>query len=87
MLAWSALGRGVLTGKYRYGIPSDSRAASDHLSGFVDPYLDPDARLVVEAVCRAAEGLQLSPVEVALAWVRDRPGVASALIGPGQRHN
>ncbi|WP_167002823.1 aldo/keto reductase [Mumia sp. ZJ430] len=82
VLAWSALGRGVLTGKYRYGIPADSRAASDHLSGFVEPYLDPDSRQVVEAVCRAAEGLQLSPIEVALAWVRDRPGVASALIGP-----
>lgn len=82
VLAWSALGRGVLTGKYRYGIPANSRAASDHLTGFVDPYLDEDARLVVEAVCRAAEGLQLTPLEVALAWVRDRPSVASALIGP-----
>ncbi|KAA1419913.1 aldo/keto reductase [Mumia zhuanghuii] len=82
VLAWSALGRGVLTGKYRYGIPSDSRAASDHLAGFVDPYLDESARQVVEAVCRAADGLQLTPLEVALAWVRDRRGVASALIGP-----
>ncbi|MGH1563098.1 aldo/keto reductase [Mumia sp. DW29H23] len=82
LLAWSSLGRGVLTGKYRYGIPSDSRAASDHLAGFVEPYLDAPSRQVVEAVCRAAEGLQLTPLEVALAWVRDRPGVASALIGP-----
>ncbi|WP_370614008.1 aldo/keto reductase [Mumia qirimensis] len=82
VLAWSALGRGVLTGKYRYGMPADSRAASDHLAGFVEPYLDEPARQVVEAVCRAADGLQLTPLEVALAWVRDRPGVASALIGP-----
>ncbi|MBW9205112.1 aldo/keto reductase [Mumia sp. zg.B17] len=82
LLAWSPLGRGVLTGKYRFGIPADSRAASDHLSGFVEPYLDAGCRQVVEAVCRAAEGLQLAPLEVALAWVRDRPAVASALVGP-----
>jgi aryl-alcohol dehydrogenase-like predicted oxidoreductase len=29
----------------------------------------------------AADGLGCSPVEVALAWVRDSPGVASALVG------
>ena len=32
-------------------------------------------------MARAADGLQWSPLEVALAWVRDRPGVASALVG------
>ena len=31
-LAWSPLGRGVLTGKYRGGMPSDSRGASPHFS-------------------------------------------------------
>ncbi|MCD6639124.1 MAG: aldo/keto reductase, partial [Nocardioides sp.] len=30
VLPWSPLGRGVLTGKYRHGIPGDSRAATDH---------------------------------------------------------
>ena len=33
VLAWSPLGRGVLTGKYRRTIPADSRAASPHLAG------------------------------------------------------
>ena len=28
VLPWSPLGRGVLTGKYRTGVPADSRAAS-----------------------------------------------------------
>ncbi|KHL11172.1 aryl-alcohol dehydrogenase-like predicted oxidoreductase [Mumia flava] len=83
VIAWSALGRGVLTGKYRHGVvPSDSRAASDHLAGFVEPYLQGSAPSVVEGVCRAADGLGLSPAEVALAWIRDRPAVASALVGP-----
>ena len=33
LLPWSPLGRGVLTGKYRNGIPSGSRAASERLPG------------------------------------------------------
>jgi len=80
-LAWSPLGRGVLTGKYRGGVPSDSRGASPHFANFVEPYLSERARQVVEAVCVAADGLGYSPLEVALSWVRDAPGVTSALIG------
>ncbi|MGH3365781.1 MAG: aldo/keto reductase [Nocardioidaceae bacterium] len=81
VLAWSPLGRGVLSGKYRTGTPADSRAASAHLAAFVEPYLADDCGQVVEAVCKAAEGLGLSPVEVALAWVRDRPGVTAPILG------
>lgn len=80
-LAWSPLGRGVLTGKYRNGMPSDSRGASPHFSGFVNPYLDTRSRSIVDAVCVAAEGLGYSPLEVALSWVRDAAGVTSAIIG------
>ena len=81
VLAWSALGRGVLTGKYRHSVPADSRAASPHLRGFVDPYLTQSARSIVEAVHAAAEGLGRTAAEVALAWTRDAPEVSSALIG------
>lgn len=82
MLAWSSLGRGALTGKYRSGIPSDSRAASDHFAWFLEPYMQPRSRAVVDAVAKAAEGLGLTPSQVALLWVRDAPNVASALVGP-----
>ncbi|MFD9947955.1 aldo/keto reductase [Nonomuraea sp. NPDC059023] len=81
VLAWSPLGRGVLTGKYRTGIPSDSRAATPHFSDFVRPYLDERSRSVVESVMTAADGLGVSPLAVALSWVRDQPGVASAIVG------
>ena len=81
LLPWSPLGRGVLTGKYRGGAPADSRAASEHFAGFVAPYLDDEARSVVDAVVTAADGLGVSPVAVALAWVRDRPGVVAPVVG------
>jgi len=80
-LAWAPLARGVLTGKYRKGVPSDSRAAAPHFAKHIEPYLDSRSSRVVEAVVVAAEGLGYSPLEVALAWVRDAPGVTTALIG------
>ncbi|PFG33324.1 aldo/keto reductase [Sanguibacter antarcticus] len=81
LVAWSALGRGVLTGKYRRSLPADSRGASRHLAGFVEPYLDDRASSIVDAVCTAAHGLGRAPLEVALAWVLERPYVACALVG------
>ena len=78
---WSPLGRGVLTGKYRSGTPSDSRGASAHYSGFVEPYLAERPTRIVEAVARAADGLGWSCLEVALAWVRDRDGVTAPIVG------
>jgi aryl-alcohol dehydrogenase-like predicted oxidoreductase len=81
ILPWSPLGRGVLTGKYRRGTPADSRGASPHFSSFVGGYLNERSARVVEAVARAAEGLDWSPMEVALTWVRDRPGVTAPIVG------
>lgn len=80
-LAWAPLARGVLTGKYRKGVPSDSRGAAPHFAKHIEPYLDARSMKIVEAVAVAAEGLGFSPLEVALSWVRDAPGVTSALIG------
>jgi aryl-alcohol dehydrogenase-like predicted oxidoreductase len=79
VLPYSPLGKGVLTGKYRTGIPSDSRGASDHNQ--VEPYLDERGRSIVEAVIKASDGLGWTPLEVALVWVRDRPGVTAPIIG------
>jgi aryl-alcohol dehydrogenase-like predicted oxidoreductase len=75
---WSPLGGGVLTGKYRDGIPSDSRAA---IGTRPDLVAADEAGGIVEAVATAAEGLATSPVAVALAWLRDRPGVTAPILG------
>ena len=80
-IAWSPLGRGALTGKYRNGIPADSRAATPHFAPFIEPYLNERSRRIVDAVSVAAQGLGYAPLEVALAWVRDFPGVTSAVVG------
>lgn len=79
VLPWSPLGGGVLTGKYRGGVPTDSRASG---AGRLLPIHQPHAAAgIVEAVATAADGLATSPIAVALAWVRDRPGVTAPILG------
>jgi aryl-alcohol dehydrogenase-like predicted oxidoreductase len=81
IIAWAPLGRGVLTGKYRAGIPGDSRGADSRWEGYVKSYLGSDRAHVVEAVAKAADGLEVTMSHVALAWLLRQKIVASALIG------
>ena len=81
LMPWSPLGRGVLTGKYRHGIPADSRAASREFSGLAGLNLTEESGQIVDAVAIAARGMNVSPAEIALAWVRDRPGVVAPIVG------
>jgi aryl-alcohol dehydrogenase-like predicted oxidoreductase len=81
VLAWSPLGRGLLTGKYRHATPSESRGASTSWQGFIDGLRSATSDRIVEAVITAAQGLGTTPLAVALAWVRDRPGVTAPIVG------
>jgi aryl-alcohol dehydrogenase-like predicted oxidoreductase len=81
VLAWSPLGRSVLTGKYRAGIPAGSRAASAQRGEFVQPYLGERSVRVVDAVVATADELGVTPTALSLAWVRDRPGVTAPILG------
>ncbi|MHA3703417.1 aldo/keto reductase [Jatrophihabitans sp. YIM 134969] len=84
LLPYSPLGGGVLTGKYRAGVPSDSRLATQNHGRWgrlVADLDDATTHGVVEAVATAADGLGTSPTAVALAWVRDQPGVVAPILG------
>lgn len=81
VLPWAPLGRGVLTGKYRASTPADSRGAAPHLAPYVEHHRTERAARIVQAVVTAADGLGTSPLAVALAWVRDRPGVVAPVVG------
>jgi aryl-alcohol dehydrogenase-like predicted oxidoreductase len=76
---WSPLGGGVLTGKYRGGVPADSRASAATRTLPIEQA--PHAAGIVEAVATAADGLATSAVAVSLAWLRDRPGVVAPILG------
>jgi aryl-alcohol dehydrogenase-like predicted oxidoreductase len=80
VLAWAALGRGVLTGKYRHGVP-EKRLNNPMFMAYAGRFLDERCAAIVEAVAQAADELGVAPLSVALSWARDRPGVTSALVG------
>lgn len=81
LLPWAPLARGVLTGKYRNSTPAGSRAASPHYARYVEHHRTDRATRIVQAVATAADGLGVSSLEVAVAWVRDRPGVVAPVVG------
>ncbi len=90
-IVWSPLGQGVLTGKYLPGEPppSDSRAASEEMSGFIDRLLAPPVLEAVQRLRPVAEQAGLTMAQLALAWVLREPNVASAIVGasrPEQVH-
>jgi aryl-alcohol dehydrogenase-like predicted oxidoreductase len=90
-IVWSPLAQGVLTGKYRPGAPppSDSRASSESMSGFMDRLLDDRVLEAAQRLGPIAEGAGLSMAQLALAWVLRQPNVASAIVGasrPEQVH-
>ena len=85
LLAWAPLGGGVLTGKYRRGVPADSRAATGRHTGWAARRLGGASDSIVDAVVTAADGLGVTPAQVALSWARTRPGISSLIIGARNR--
>jgi len=82
-IVWSPLGQGVLSGKYDPDRPppSDSRAASDEMGGFMQRLMQPQVLRAVQSLKPIAEEAGLTPPQFALAWVLREPNVASAIIG------
>ncbi len=77
--AWSPLGGGVLTGKYRSGQARDARYGTEMMK----PHMPPADRTgpMVEAVQSVAREVGRSPAQVALAWLRHRPAPVIPIVG------
>ncbi len=85
MLPWSPLGGGWLSGKYqRDQRPTGDTRLGDDPNRGMEAY---DRRgtehtwNVIDAVQKIAEDRSVSMAEIALAWVTDRPGVSSTILG------
>ena len=76
VMPWSPLKNGFLSGKYTRGSNGDV----SRRSALVGTPSERDF-VVIDALEAVAAESGASPAAVALAWVRDRPGVASTLIG------
>lgn len=86
LLPWSPLGGGWLTGKYRRDErPTGTTRLGENPERGVEAY-DRRARAaqtwaVIEAVQELAEARGVSMAQIALAWLIDRPGVTSVILG------
>ncbi|OTA41800.1 MAG: voltage-gated potassium channel, partial [Symbiobacterium thermophilum] len=83
-VVYSPLAQGVLTGKYKPGmpIPEGSRGADPKYGKFVQRYLSDEEMLRrIQQLQPIAERNGLTMAQLALAWVLRRPEVTSAIIG------
>lgn len=80
VLVWSPLGGGLLSGKYRRnGGPDSGR----HVGGSKEPPIYDWDKLydIVDVIVEVADGRGVSGAQVALAWLLQRPGVTSVIVG------
>jgi aryl-alcohol dehydrogenase-like predicted oxidoreductase len=81
ILVWSPLAGGLLSGKFRRD--ADQPEESRHLTNWNEPPVRNEDRLydTVEVLVDVAKAHDVSPAQVALAWLLNRPGVTSLVIG------
>ena len=80
ILVWSPLAGGLLSGKYRR---DSGPEAGRHVGGFREPPVYDQNKLydIVDVIVDIAQGRGVSGAQVALAWLIERPGVTSVIIG------
>jgi voltage-dependent potassium channel beta subunit len=81
LTTWSPLASGLLTGKYRDGIPAGTRSTLPGYA-FLQPGLTNAARNdIVAKLVPIAQGLGATVGQMAIAWCTKNPAVSSVLLG------
>jgi voltage-dependent potassium channel beta subunit len=81
LTTWSPLASGLLTGKYRNGVPADSRGALGDM-GFLLPALTDAAKnKAVGQLSDIAAELGGNVAQLAIAWVNKNPRVSTVILG------
>ncbi|MEO1056554.1 MAG: aldo/keto reductase [Actinomycetota bacterium] len=78
---WSPLASGLLTGKYRDGIPEDSRGALEGYEWLAKRLSNDDAIAQVEKLRPIADRLGCTMAQLAIAWCTKNPHVSSVITG------
>jgi len=81
LTTWSPLASGLLTGKYRNGIPADSRGAMKGMEWLHADLLDPARNQAVEKLEAIAAELGGSVSQLAIAWAARNPNVSTVITG------
>jgi len=78
---WSPLASGILTGKYRDGIPDNSRGALEGYEWLQEGLLDERRQAVVVGLEPIAKGMGATLAQFSLAWCLQNPSVSSVITG------
>ena len=81
LTTWSPLASGLLTGKYRNGIPADSRGAVDSYAFLRELLTDPGKNGLVGQLEGVAQDLGCTLAQLALAWCLKNPHVSTVITG------
>jgi voltage-dependent potassium channel beta subunit len=81
LTTWSPLASGLLTGKYRKGIPADSRGAIPRMKFLVAELTNKRKNEIVDALEPVARDLGCSLAQLAIAWCAKNPRVSTVITG------
>ena len=81
LTTWSPLASGLLTGKYRNGVPEGSRGALENMAFLRDGLLDLAKNAAVARLEPIAAELGGTLAQLAIAWVARNPRVSSVITG------
>jgi len=85
LTTWSPLASGLLTGKYRSGVPEGSRGAMQNLAWLREGLTDPQRNAAVARLEPIAAELGGTLAQLAIAWVLRNPDVSSVITGASKR--
>jgi aryl-alcohol dehydrogenase-like predicted oxidoreductase len=83
-IVWSPIAQGVLSGKYKPGeAPPAGSRATDEKGGadMINRFMRDDVLAAVQQLIPIADELDVTPAQLAIAWVLANDNVAAALVG------
>ena len=81
LTTWSPLASGLLTGKYRDGVPPGSRGALPSSQWLAERLVDPAKNAAVERLRPIADGLGCTLAQLAIAWAAKNERVSTVITG------
>jgi aryl-alcohol dehydrogenase-like predicted oxidoreductase len=81
LTTWSPLASGLLTGKYKNGVPAGSRGALENMSWMRDGLTDPAKNAAVAELAGIAAELGGNVAQLAIAWANRNPRVSTVILG------
>ena len=81
LTTWSPLASGLLTGKYRNGVPKGSRGARKDMAFLVDGLTDDAKNTAVTKLEALADDLDCTVGQLAIAWAAHNPHVSTVITG------